>query len=85
MNNSIEISFIVFVAAIVLTWVMLFWIQFRKNKPSLKVRILIITFRFLAARDVLFSERFELTTYFRGQKMTETKFDKTEKLANLKK
>ncbi len=44
---------------------------------------MIITFRLLAVIDVLFSERFELTTYKDGKQTAKTKFDKKEIKSNV--
>jgi hypothetical protein len=51
---------------------------------KLKKRKLIFTYRFLSVLDVLFSNRFELTTFNEdGTKENRTKFDKKE-ILNIK-
>jgi len=50
----------------------------RVIKSFMRAIRMIIAFRLLAVIDVLFSERFELTTYKDGKQKSKTRFDKKE-------
>ncbi len=57
---------------------------FHLNQNKMKALKMIFAFRFLAMLDVLFAERFELTTWNKeGRQTSKTKFSRSEIKNNL--